>query len=158
MKRWLFLLVWLMGCEDPVHDDKVSALGPEPGPYETGPLHRAGEPCTVCHGGEGPADPEFDLAGTVFLNQGDLMGLPGARVVVYDQVGNSEAYYTNDVGTFVAPADELGLSFPLWVAIEANGKRVRMETPIFRARSCAECHMDPRDQSSMGHVYLEASP
>jgi len=158
VKRWLCLLLFSMGCQDPVHSDKVSALGPEPGPYRPGPLHRAGQPCTVCHGGKGPGKPQFDLAGTVFFSQLDQVGLSSAKVVIYDQSGNTEAYYTNDVGTFVAGDGELGLDFPLWVAIEANGKRVRMETPIFRARSCAECHADPQSQHSVGHVYLESAP
>jgi hypothetical protein len=100
----------------------------------------------------------FDIAGTVFQSESDLVGLRGARVLLYDQQGNSEAYYSNDVGNFIAPEGELGLSFPLWVAIEANDKRVEMRTPIFRATSCAECHSDPRSRDSVGHVYLEPAP
>ncbi len=40
---------------DPVHDEEVAALGPEPGGGAPGPEHRPGQPCLVCHGGSGPA-------------------------------------------------------------------------------------------------------
>jgi hypothetical protein len=158
VKRFVLVALLLVACEDPVHDDKVDALGPEPGPYPQGPLHRAGQPCTVCHGGKGPGDPTFDLAGTVFRTPNDRQGVVGAKVVLYDREGNTDAYFTNDVGTFIAEEGDLTLDFPLWVAIEADGKRVRMETPIFRETACGACHADPTSPSSVGHVYLEESP
>lgn len=159
MKRVLSVVAFLLlACEDPVHADKVDALGPEPGPYEKGPLHRAGQPCTVCHGGKGPGGPTFDIAGTVFLSPSVTQGVWGAKVVLYDKHGNQDAYVTNEVGTFFAEEGHLTLDFPLWVAIEANGKRVRMQTPIFRETACAACHADPAGPSSVGHVYLEETP
>ena len=62
------LLTWaLVGCfVDPVHDEQVAALGPEPAGESPGPLHRPGQPCLVCHGGLGPAHQSFSVAGTVF--------------------------------------------------------------------------------------------
>lgn len=147
-----------VACEDPVHDERVDALGPEPGPYPQGPLHRAGQPCTVCHGGKGPGSPTFDLAGTVFVSKNDRRGLVGAKVILYDQFGNTDAYFTNEVGTFIADEGFLSLDFPLWVALELNGERVRMKTPIFRETACGTCHADPASQDSVGHVYFEDAP
>ncbi len=159
MRRIAFLALLLaVGCQDPVHDDKVSALGPEPGPYERGPLHRPGQPCTVCHGGKGPSHNAFDLAGTTFYSKNSLDPLAFATVVLYDADGNTEAYGTNDVGNFFIKEGELTLQYPLWVAIESSGVRVRMETPIFRARSCAQCHFDPVGTDSVGHVFLVDTP
>lgn len=59
----------IAGCStDPVHDAEVAALGPEvPGmPKSLYEYHRAGQPCLVCHGGEGPAHTQFSFGGTVF--------------------------------------------------------------------------------------------
>jgi len=48
--RWLFLAVPLSAataaCQDAVHDDEVSALGPEAPGVSPGPDHRPGQPCT----------------------------------------------------------------------------------------------------------------
>ena len=50
----------------PVHDQEVQALGPENPEIPPAQYHRAGQPCTVCHGPEGPAQTQFSIAGTIF--------------------------------------------------------------------------------------------
>ncbi len=45
-------------CSDPVHDSEVAALGGETD-IPQGEYHRAGQPCGVCHGQEGPAYARF---------------------------------------------------------------------------------------------------
>ncbi|HEY6562347.1 MAG TPA: hypothetical protein VI072_34000 [Polyangiaceae bacterium] len=146
------------GCFDPVHDERVEALGPEAPGVDQGPLHRPGQPCTVCHGGKGPGSPTFDLAGTVFERADALDPLVGATVRIVDGQGRSLVVGTNEAGNFWVAESELRLGFPLWVTLEFGEELVEMRTPIFRARSCAECHADPASSSSAGHVYLRAQP
>jgi hypothetical protein len=146
------------GCFDPVHADRVDALGPEAPGVSPGPFHRPGQACTVCHGGRGPGSPTFDLAGTAFETQSEVVPLIGGTVRLVDEQGRSLAIGTNEAGNFWVGESELLLSFPIWASVELGNERVEMQTPIFRARSCAECHADPVGQSLVGHVYLRATP
>jgi hypothetical protein len=148
----------LGGCFDPVHDDRVGALGPEAPEVDTGPFHRPGQPCTVCHGGDGPGSPTFGIAGTVFENQRDLAPLIGATVWLVDAAGRTFGLGTNGAGNFWVVEENLALAFPLFASVELAGETVDMKTPIFRARSCAECHADPAGPGSVGHVYLRRVP
>jgi hypothetical protein len=148
----------LLGCFDPVHSDRVEALGPEVPGVPTGPFHRPGQPCTVCHGGKGPGSPTFDLAGTVFELKDQTAPAFGATVRLVDSQGSSYAAGTNEAGNFWIPESELALGFPIWVSVEFSGTSIEMKTPIFRARSCAECHGDPPGPSAVGHVYATEAP
>ena len=56
-------------CANPVHDDAVTALGPEAPGVPPGPTHRPGQPCLTCHGGQGPAGVQFSIGGTAYENQ-----------------------------------------------------------------------------------------
>jgi hypothetical protein len=57
---------------------EADALGPDPSGLDEGPLHRAGFPCTRCHGEAWwQEDPVFELAGTVYRQSGDTRGLDG---------------------------------------------------------------------------------
>src|SRR5262245_45474575 len=69
---------------DPVHDSSVKALGGEDPEWPQGPYHRAGQPCAVCHGGQGPAKNTFLLAGTIYYTPGtkDEPGKPANNVEV----------------------------------------------------------------------------
>jgi hypothetical protein len=60
----------ISSCADPVHDALVASLGPENPAVPQGQYHRAGQPCTACHGPEGPAKTQFSLAGTIFWSGG----------------------------------------------------------------------------------------
>jgi hypothetical protein len=146
-----------LGCRDPVHDDAVEALGPETSGVPQGPEHRPGQPCTVCHGGDGPGSPTFDLAGTVFAHPDSTQPLEGALVHVSDESGAERSAYTNRVGTFYWTEGQLGLGSPLWVSIEHCGQRVDMKTPIFREASCGKCHSGASSESVV-QVYFEKFP
>ena len=148
----------LVGCFDPVHDDRVDELGPEVRGVEKGPLHRPGQPCTVCHGGEGPGSPTFDVAGTVFVDRENRTPLRGATVWLVDESGQRVGIRTNKAGNFWLGEGELSVDFPFWTSVEYGAEGVEMETRIFRARSCAECHADPPGEDSVGHIYLRAQP
>jgi hypothetical protein len=156
------LVAWIavlsaVACRDPVHDDAVDALGPETAGVEQGPLHRPGQPCTVCHGGQGPGDPTFDLAGTVYQLADSAAPAAGAIVHVVDAQGRKRSSGTNAVGTFFWEEGDLGLDFPLWTSIEWCGRIVEMKTPIFRERSCAACHSGP-SASSVPQVFFAKTP
>jgi hypothetical protein len=153
---WVLVLALLAGCRDAVHDDAVDALGPEPG-VEQGPLHRPGQPCTVCHGGDGPGSPTFDLAGTVFAFADSPEPLPGATVHLIDGAGRRSAAGTNAAGNFYWLEGKLPLEFPLWPSVEHCGRVVEMKTPIFRATACADCHRTA-SASGVAQVFFAQTP
>lgn len=157
MTRWLLfvsLALCASACRDPALDAKAEALGPDYGPYEEGPLHRAGFPCTYCHAKGGKTGPHFDLAGTVYEKKDSPDGLPGVTVRLFDAKGRQQTVGTNEVGTFFLEEDELELEFPLWVRLEYGDEKRCMKTPIHRERSCAACHFDPAGPSRTFRVYL----
>jgi hypothetical protein len=150
------------GCQDPVHSDKVSMLGGEQEGLRRGPLHRPGQPCTYCHGEQGPGRAVFDLAGTVFLYKtGETLGIPDVEVDLLDRYGRTVSISSNDTGNFYLQAGELGLEFPLLTRIryfDAAGLHEQpMITPIFRARSCAECHAG-EGQHSVPRIFALEGP
>lgn len=161
MKRLLVIFGFALavgGCRDPVLQAKEEALGPDPGPYEEGPLHRAGFPCTHCHAKGGSADPELDLAGTIYADQNATEGLAGVTVRLFDSAGRQQTTTTNEVGTFMLEEGALELAFPLWVRIELGDEVRSMQTPIFRERSCAACHRSPTGPNRRWGVFLRDLP
>jgi hypothetical protein len=144
----------LFACEDPVLEARAKSLGPDKGPYEEGPYHRAGDPCTWCHTEGGSADSSFDLAGTVYARRDSTEPLPAVQVRLFDANGGQLTLESNQAGNFFVPDGELSLEFPMWVKLEYQGEVTAMQTPIRRERSCAACHMDPRSPTSAGRVYF----
>ena len=67
-------------ADDPVDDMAVAALGDEVPNIPPGPYHRAGQPCSVCHGGQGPASTVFSMAGTVFNANGAVVGADNVQI------------------------------------------------------------------------------
>lgn len=153
-----FLLLGLLalaGCYDPVHLDAVAVLGPEAEGVPRGPEHRAGQPCTTCHGGDGPGSPEFAVAGTVFDVRGTSAALPGATVTITDAHGDVRALATNRVGNFYITKDQWSPAFPLRVAIDdGKGAHKEMLTTIGRSGSCATCHVGNGDAQAMPAVFV----
>lgn len=147
-------LVLVVACNDPVLEERRKSLGPDNGPYEEGPLHRAGDPCTWCHSDRGSTDPSFDLAGTVYARRDSTEALAGVQIRLFDSSGSQLTLESNQAGNFFVPDGELALEFPLWVKLEQNGEVTAMQTPIFRERSCAACHLDPASAGSVGHVFF----
>ena len=147
-----------------MHDQEVAALGPEEPGVPPGDFHRAGQPCTVCHGPEGPAQTQFSVAGTIFWqpyaaawrqNQGEL-GANNATISVVDDLGVPIQITTNCVGNFWVTPAAYNPAFPILVHVYAEGTTFSddMFTQISRAGSCAECHSDPPNYNAVGHVYL----
>ncbi len=75
-----------------------------------------------------------------------------------DRHGKSQTLVSNQVGNFFLEEGALELEFPLWVKLEYQGEVTAMQTPIFRERSCAACHMDPANSKRAGRVYLWEDP
>jgi hypothetical protein len=156
--------VFVWSCNDPVHDAQVDALGAEPAGETPGPKHRPGKPCLTCHGGQGPADLELSVAGTIYATAApDSPPLVNATVTIYDATQNADAggvphtFVTNGAGNFYASRSDWSPVFPLHdISIKAQNldTPTLMHTNIGREGSCASCHFDPRGNDSRGHVYL----
>lgn len=143
---------------NPVHDDQVSALGPEAPGVGPGPTHRGGQPCLVCHGGLGPASAEFSVAGTVFAVKGLSEPLPGAVVTLTDTANAKISLGSNSAGNFYVNPNDYLPKWPLHVQLTAGSQTVTMNTHMGRNGSCASCHMNPPSASSVGEVYMYLEP
>jgi hypothetical protein len=144
-RRLLSFVFVVAACVDPVHDDAVEALGPERRGVRPGPNHRPGQPCLTCHGAAGPAEPEFSVAGTVYLARGVLEPVSAVTVHLEDATGATRDPRSNEVGNFYVGRTDWAPVFPVKVTLRdpradtANGEK-KMETLIRESASCADCH------------------
>jgi hypothetical protein len=138
---------------DPIHDEEVAALGPEVPNVPKGPLHRAGQPCAVCHG-EGGEDPTFVFAGTVYRDPVETIAVADATVVLTDAAGHTFMTTTNCVGNFYVKANEFQPTPPVWASVQRIEFPWNMESPIHREASCTKCHYDPAGPASAGHLFV----
>ena len=124
-----------------------------------GPEHRPGQPCLVCHGADyTPGGDVFSLAGTVFETPSSTLGLSGVSVLITDASGRVWTERSNRAGNFYIEG-ERELAYPLHVALELDGERIEMRSPIMREGSCAHCHTkDGPGAASVGRVYLRETP
>lgn len=130
---------------DPVHASLVSQLGPEAANIPKGEFHRAGQPCVVCHGDEGPANEKFSIAGTIFHGPNNtgigFMGAGGVTVYLQDDNGLITPVTTNCVGNFWIKASDYQPAFPVQVSIAGpNNTQQKMISQIGREPSCGMCH------------------
>jgi hypothetical protein len=160
-----------MSCTDPVRDQRIAALGGEDPAVPTGPLHRPGQPCVLCHSSGGPAsNAPFAIAGTIFeTNASDSMGATGVSVLFIDAASSQRSYDTNEAGNFFIPESEWSdLTFPFKVGLlTMDGKQVPMNSTVNREGSCNFCHRpvtgsplalptdDPR--SSIPQIFVAAA-
>jgi hypothetical protein len=157
---------------DPVHRAGVNNLGAENAaayPPES-EYHRPGEPCTLCHGTEGPADTQFVLAGTVFWGPDRYdRRVDQAYVRIGGPEKTTKCFVTNCNGNFFVKAEDYkNLKFPLLVSVERVNnpggpgpdaeKSIqvrRMSSHIGRESSCATCHIvGLRDYGSPGQIRM----
>jgi hypothetical protein len=157
--------VW--SCGDPLHNARVEALGSEQSGVSPGPTHRPGQPCLTCHGGMGPADVEFGVAGTIFQNSNSgSPGLAGATVTIYDATealdgGTPHTATTNSAGNFYIQSDAWSPTYALHdisVGFAGLDSPTQMHGNVGRDGSCATCHFDPAGTGSHGHIYLVVDP
>jgi hypothetical protein len=159
---WIGPVVVLAACidSDPVHTSAVNALGAEYAGIPQGQFHRAGQPCLLCHGGQGPASQKFVVAGTIFFGPSETnnapppIGVDNVQVLILDDTGSQPVNppTTNCVGNFYSSPGDWAPGhpqFPLIVRIvgDANGQHydVPMSSHIGRDGSCAGCHQLPDD-------------
>jgi hypothetical protein len=163
--RYVLLVLPLLGataaCQDAVHDDEVSALGPEAAGVSPGPDHRPGQPCTVCHGGNGPAKVKFTLAGTVFMDWAASAPAVGAELQFEDANGNTYHVQTNQAGNFYLQPGDWSPTFPVSVPLlsysSSGGMAMtqQMTTNDNRDGSCASCHGLKPSATSPGPIYVK---
>lgn len=150
----------LGACQDAVHDQEVAALGGEAPGVSPGPDHRPGQPCTVCHGGEGPAKAKFTLAGTVFMDWGASAPAVGANLQFEDATGATYHVQTNQAGNFYLQPGDWSPTFPVSVPLLSYSSSGGMPTTQVmttndnRDGSCASCHGLKPSGSSPGPVYV----
>lgn len=146
-----------VACYDPVHDQEVAALGPEAPGVSPGPTHRPGQPCNVCHGGIGPANLRFSVAGTIYqTSQPGSGGASGASVGLEDSTMSTWTAKTNSVGNFFVLQSDWAPKYPLSVPnVSYDGTTVSMSTIDNRTGSCADCHTQSPGTNSQGQVYIQ---
>lgn len=152
----------LAACADPVHDQLVQSLGPENPNVPPGPMHRPGQPCLACHGGEGPASLQFSVGGTVYAVRNQPQPAVGPCVQIEDIQGRYwTSAATNAVGNFFVAEADFSPNFPIRMALisaldscATGGILQQMETYAGRDGSCADCHSKPANQTSAGPVYV----
>lgn len=141
-------------CVDPVHDAAVERLGPEDPTIQKGLRHRAGQPCLTCHGGDGPGEPEFSVAGTIYLRRDESEPLEGAIVTITDATGRARSITTNDVGNFRIERSSWKPVFPLKVQVSFDDEIAEMKTLVNGDGACSSCHRGDGDSSHVPRVYL----
>jgi hypothetical protein len=148
------LAALLAAACDPVHASAVSALGGEAPGVRTGPLHRPGQPCLLCHDGALGDPPAFSVAGTVFQRPGDKTPVDGATVTLTDVDGSTYTAQTNAAGNFYVTPSQWTPHYPMIARIAASGLNVPMNTLIGTQGACNGCHVDPAGPTSPGHICL----
>jgi hypothetical protein len=155
------------GCNNPVVDAQIAALGPEVDGVPPSDIHRPGQPCVLCHGPYKGAKPEMAVGGTIYAYPYDLgyedgnpIAAEGVEVEISDSLGNSppQKPVTNCAGNFYVKKDDWSPAYPLHVAVrfkvsEGDTDRVPMDTRISRDGSCAGCHESAPNQGSPGWIY-----
>ncbi len=141
---------------DPVRDDAIADLGPEAPGVPPGPLHRAGQPCLVCHDGS-TATPAMSVGGTIYGVLGATAPLSGAAVELTAEDGATFTATTNAAGNFFVEEATWQPVYPLRAAVAFGDLTSTMSTLIGRDGSCATCHVNPPSRISAGLVYLAPS-
>ncbi|MFK8002918.1 MAG: hypothetical protein AB8H86_25340 [Polyangiales bacterium] len=158
MKNASLLICFLAGCigqPGSADEDALGDIDHEP----TGDEHRPGQPCLVCHGAEyTPGHEVFEVAGTIYETIDAQTGTADVEVIIEDADGREIRLRSNRVGNFYLEEDA-PIRYPLQVAIERDGERVEMRSPIVREGSCAHCHTkEGPNESSVGRVFLRETP
>ena len=152
-------------CANPLTDDAIELLGEERPGDVPGQHHRSGQPCVVCHSVAGGSSPVMVIGGTIFADQTSFLPVEGARVIIYDSVGDEYEMVSNCVGNFYLEAEGDLPQFPLAVEIECprydtmgnqldTPKVIAMNSWISRDGSCASCHsLDGKEADSTGWIF-----
>jgi hypothetical protein len=148
------LPVVLLACADPTHDAAVEELGGEIAGYPVGPLHRPGQPCLTCHGGDGPAESVLSIGGTVYSLRDEEELANGAQVEIKDIEGKVITLLTNAAGNFYVSPDLYDPVYPIQAKVRWGTAKRSMTTHASRPGSCADCHVGKASQTSPGHIFV----
>jgi hypothetical protein len=130
---------------------------------DDGPEHRAGQPCTWCHGGPDAIARTMVVGGTIYEHETDSLGASGVQVKITDANGLVFTGTSNRVGNVFLQGGrsrEGSITgsgtpvFPLHVEIAENGGTVKMRSQIGREGSCAVCHAEPAGASTVGKIWM----
>ena len=141
-------------CNDATHDMQVGALGGEAPGVPQGPLHRPGQPCLVCHGGQGPASAQFSTGGTVYTSNTSMTPASGVTITVEDINGSVGTTQSNAAGNFYIPSGTWSPTYPTLPSVTLGNTTQSMTSHVGRDGSCAHCHTDPASPTSAGHIYV----
>jgi hypothetical protein len=143
----------LAAC-DPVQQSKIDALGGEAADVPRGPLHRAGQPCTVCHDGAVGDPVAFSVAGTVYRKPSSTVGMNSVTVTMTDATGSSYETTSNAAGNFYVEPSAWTPAYPIRkVQIHATStEAVTMYSRIGWSGSCGSCHVPPEGPTSPGRI------
>jgi hypothetical protein len=150
----------LVASCDPVHNDAIDALGGEAPNVRTGPLHRPGQPCLLCHDGTIGNPPQFTVAGTVYVDISPAPATPAVGVEITMTNVNDGSQFTrttNEAGNFYATPTEWMPSYPYKVTMQSGATKACMISYVGREGSCAGCHVEPPGVGSPGRVVLKQS-
>lgn len=150
--RLCMVLLLLAAC-DPVGADEVAALGGELPGTRPGPLHRAGQPCLLCHDGAFGDPVEFSVAGTVFVTPEDRSPAHGAQIEITAADDARMTFTANEAGNFYVEASRWRPQFPLQVSVTYQDETNTMRSLVGRDGACGSCHVDPAGPAAAGHVY-----
>jgi hypothetical protein len=149
----------LATCVDATHDQQVQALGGEVAGVPPGPDHRPGQPCLVCHGGQGPASSQFTVAGTVYAVYQQSEPAVGATVQIEDITGAVFSSRTNEVGNFYIAPQQWQPTYPTGeIQVSLGSASQKMMTHVGRDGSCCSCHQNPASSMSPGSIYVSIAP
>ncbi len=149
-----------MSC-DPVHSDAITALGGEAPGVGTGPEHRGGQPCLLCHDGSLGSPAQFSIAGTVYEMPAPEPATPALGVTVtFTNINDKKTFTatTNQAGNFYVTPSQWAPSYPITVSVSRNNTAACMTTHVGREGSCAGCHVEPVGPASPGRVVLAPVP
>jgi len=150
----LLTMAVVTGC-NPTHADQIDALGGEASGVRTGPTHRPGQPCLVCHDGALGDPQQFSVAGTVFQSAGSTTPVNHASVQLVDVTGSTHTATTNEAGNFYITPSQWTPHYPMTAMVTGpSGTPVAMNSLISRDGACAGCHFDPVGPGSPGRVVL----
>jgi hypothetical protein len=149
--------VALVDCVDATHDDQVQARGGEAPGVPTGPEHRPGQPCLVCHGGQGPASTSFSIGGTIYALPMQPAPAVGAQVQVEDIAGAAFVLPTNPAGNFYVTSAQWQPAFPIKMQVTLGSSTQQMLTSAGRDGSCAACHFGSPGPNTPGPIYAANS-
>lgn len=169
-------LLLAVACGDPVRSSAIDKLGGEAPGVKPGPLHRPGQPCVLCHDGNGPGNISLLFGGTVYQMEGPpAVPAVGAIVHFRDSLGADYRTLTNCAGNFFVVEGDYNPTWPVFVKTEyavevptpGGPQRIPlvqpMTSPLYDTdgstvaglrRSCASCHVDPPGATTVGHIYL----